>query len=312
MDKNARILITGATGFIGRNLLFSLLAKGYSNITVTARVTSDVNFLKGKGINIVIADITDKKTLDCIGGEYDVLFHCAGFVNDGNEESLGSINIEGTENICQWALERKIKKFIYLSSVAVNSGNAGIPLTEDMPYKSTNKYGLSKLEAEKKAVCFKNKGLPVVIVRPCMVYGAGEPHMMPFLFRLLRLRLLLLPNLGEPKLHLASVRNVAVFLVHCMENERASGGIFHIADNEVLNIREIFGIFAKNLGVPSPSLLSYKLTRILTYIPLIGKRIKFLCKDRVYSLDRIKNNLNFIPPYPAVDELILSVAAFNK
>jgi len=307
MDKNTRIIITGATGFIGRSLLSELLAKGYSDITAAARITSNVNSLKDKGINIVIADITDKKTFDCIAGEYDVLFHCAGFVNDNDEESLGNVNIHGTENICQWAFERKIKKLIYLSSVAVNSGNADIPLTEDMPYKSTNKYGFSKLEAEKKAVSFRDKGLPIVIVRPCIVYGVGEPHMMLLLFKLLRLRLLMLPNLGEPRLHLVSVRNVAVFLVQCMEDDRAMGGIFHIADNEAFDLSEIFGIFAESLGVHKPLLLSYPLTRLLIFMPVIGKRIKFLCKDRVYSIERIKKTLNFIPPYQAYSELSNSV-----
>jgi nucleoside-diphosphate-sugar epimerase len=152
----------------------------------------------------------------------------------------------------------------------------------------------------------------MVIARPAMVYGEGEPHMMPFLVRLIKLRLLILPNRGRAKLHMVSVRNVAVSLVHCMEDERALGETFNIADSEVLTVGEIFGIFAKNLKKPSPFLLSYSLTKFFTLIPFIGKRIKFLCKDRVYSIERLKDILNFTPPYQAALELACSVKSFNN
>ncbi|MFA5310937.1 MAG: NAD-dependent epimerase/dehydratase family protein [Candidatus Omnitrophota bacterium] len=312
MNKDLRIFITGATGFIGSFLLSELIAQGYSNITVLARPTSNLGLLRDKDIKIILADVTDKASLDNIEGGYDIVFHCAGFVNDGNEKVLGDVNIRGTENICRWALKQRIKKFIYLSSVAVNSGNTTLPLTEDKPYKATNKYGLSKLEAEKAAVGFRGAGLPMAILRPCMVYGPGEPHMLPLLARLLKWKLLLLPNRGEAKLHLVSVRNVAACLVHLMENDRATGEIFHIADNEVLDVAEIFGIFAKAMDARMPLLLSYPLTRLFTLIPVAGRRIEFLCKDRVYSLKHLKNNLNFNPPYSAFFELAESVKQFGN
>lgn len=309
MDKQARIFITGATGFIGRYLILELKSRGYTDIAALLRRTSNTAFLRARGIKAIVGDISDKPSLDSIGGDYDILFHCAGFVKEGDEQTLKRVNIRGTENICQWALKRRIKKFIYVSSVAVNSGNTEVPLTEDLPYIATNKYGFSKLAAEKIAVEFRKKGLPMAIVRPCMVYGEGEPHMMPLLARLLKLRLLILPNRGEAKLHMVSVRNVACCLVRCMEDDRALGEVFHIADNEVFNVREIFGMLAGGLGAPKPVLISHSLTKFFTFIPVIGKRIKFLCKDRVYSIERLKVVLDFIPPYEAHAELPASVKA---
>jgi len=284
MNKDSRIFVTGATGFIGRGLLSELFAQGYKNITVLARPTSNLGLLKNKDIRIILGDVIDKVSLDKIKEGYDIVFHCAGFVNDGNEKVLGNVNVRGTENVCRWALEHKVLKLIYLSSVAVNSGNTQVPLAEDMPYRATNRYGFSKLEAEKIALSFKNAGLPMVILRPCMVYGQGEPHMMAFLMRLIKFRLLLLPNRGKTKLHLVSVKNVSACLVSCMEDERALGKIFNIADNEIYTVSEIFNIFSKGLGYPNPILLPYFITKILAIIPFIGKRIKFLCKDRVYSI----------------------------
>lgn len=311
MDKQPRIFITGATGFIGRSLICELRSRGYLDLTALVRRTSNTAFLKENNVKTVLGDISDCSSFNDLKGDYDILFHCAGFVADGEEEILCKVNILGTENICRWALKHKIKKFIYISSVAVNSGNPEIPLTEERPYSATNKYGLSKLDAEKIVVRFRNSGLPVVIIRPCMVYGEGEPHMLPLLSRLLRLRLLILPNLGRPKLHLVSVRNVAACLAHCMEDERALGGTFHIADKEVLTVGEIFEIFAKSLKVPNPIKLSPATTKFFTLIPFIGKRIKFLCKDRVYSIERLKSILNFTPPYRAHAELSNSVQSLK-
>ncbi len=312
MGKDIKILVTGATGFIGRYLILELLSRGYTNITALVRHTSDVSFLKTNRIKIAFGDITDKISIDSLGDYYEVLFHCAGFVADEDLEALHRVNVLGTQNLCSWALENKLKKVVYTSSVAVNSGNLQTPLTEDKPYLATNRYGESKLEAEKIAVEFQGKGLPLVIVRPCMVYGEGEPHMLSLLVRLLRLRLLILPGLGEPKLHLVSVRNVAAFLAHCMEDERAVAGVFHIADKEVLSLKDIFSIFAKSLELKEPLLLSPFLTKILSFLPFIGKRIRFLSKGRVYSLERIEKILNFIPPYSAYQELRLSVKNFSK
>lgn len=312
MDKNIRIFITGATGFIGRFLVEELYARGYKGITALARRTSNISFLKSKGIRIVFGDIADKKSIDGIAGEYDLVFHCAGFVSNSGKRNLAKINISGTENICQWAFRRKIRKFIYLSSVAVNSGNTGVSLTEDKPYMATNRYGISKIEAEKIAVGFRNLGLPMVIVRPCMVYGEGEPHMMRLLMRLIKLRVFFIPNCGRVKWHLVSVRNVAACLVHCMEDSRALGETFNIADKDVLSAREVFEILSRNIGSSPPFLMPHFFTRLLTLMPILGKHVKFLCKDRVYSIERLEKVLGFIPPYQVMPELARAAVSFRS
>lgn len=311
MDKAVRILITGATGFIGKFLAEELLARGYVNLTAMARRSSDTGFLKNNGIKIVLADITEKVTLDAIPAAYDIVFHCAASLGGSRKNTLEKVNIGGTENICRWAAVRRVRKFIYVSSVAVNSGNIEVPLTEDAPYNAATPYGYSKIEAEKIAIRFRNAGLPMVIIRPCMVYGEGEPHIMRFLALLVRLRLFFAPNCGKAKWHLVSVRNVAACLVRCMEDDRALGGIFNIADGDILTTREVIRIMAENLAAPEPFVFSPFFTRLFTLLPVVGKRVGFLCKDRVYSIERLKSVLNFYPPYQAVRELARAASSFR-
>ena len=308
-----KILITGATGFIGKFLVEELLTRGYTDITAVVRRTSNTDFLKSKGVKTVVADIADRASFNNIPGGYDVVFHCAGHFNfmGGDKKTYNEANIRGTENICRWALEHNVKKFIYVSSVAVNSGNAEALLIEDAPYKATSVYGFSKMMAEIAAVKFRDLGLPMVIIRPCMVYGEGEPHLMRFLARLIKLRLLWVPNYGETKLHLVSVRNVAACLAHCMEDSRALGGTFNVADKEVFTTRGVTEIFSKNMNAPVPILLPYFLSRVFALLPMIGKRIRFACKDRVYSIARLENVLGFTPPYNAGSELARAAASFR-
>jgi UDP-glucose 4-epimerase len=298
---DSKILITGATGFIGRSLVRELIAKGYSGITALARKNSDTGFLKENGIALVYGDLSDKQSLMSLTGKWDVIFHCAGLVGNYGLGRLRRANLEGTKNICRLAFERKAAKFIYLSSVAVNSGNPEVPLVEKLPYKPTNNYGISKMEAEIVVREYLKNGLPAVILRPCMVYGEGEPHLTRFLSGLLRLRLPL-PYLPDKRWHLLSVSNLAACLVRCMEDPRALRGIFNVADDEILTVRDILGVFAGSWGAGVPLRLKIP-AGFLSSVPFAGRWLSFFCKDRVYSISRLKETLDFIPPYQVIPEL---------
>ena len=143
-----KILITGATGFIGRNLVSRLCKEKKFFITALVRRSSKVNFLKEKNINLIYADITKKETLDIINENFDVIYHCAGFVGEKPPELLYRVNVLGTKNICEFALKKGVKKFIHVSSVAVINGNEERPLRDDMPYRPVTPYGISKMESK--------------------------------------------------------------------------------------------------------------------------------------------------------------------
>ena len=307
MDRDKKILITGATGFLGKFLTDELIAGGYGDLTALARHTSNISLLSGKKIKIIYADISDKASLDAIRGDWDVVFHCAGFVGN-NEKTLRRVNVLGTENICRFALERGVKRFIYTSSVAVNSGNTEIPLKEDLPYKPTNKYGISKMEAERIAIGFREKGLPMVILRPCMVYGEGEPHLMPLLTKLARFRLLFIPYFAaDLRLHLVSARNVAACFVRCMEDPRGPGNVFNIADEDILTVRRLFEVVSDTLGTGRNFILPRIPTKIMMFMPIVGKRLGYVSKERVYGIERLKSVLDFTPPYRTASEFARAV-----
>jgi len=300
------VLVTGATGFIGRHLVKELLHHKKYTVFCFVRNPKKAKKLVKLGAQLIFGDITDNQSLETVKGyQMDIIFHCAAYVEDNNLRKLHKVNVEGTKNICKLCLEQGVGCLVYLSSVAVVSGNQQLPLKEDLPFSATNAYGQSKIEAEKIVLDFRNKGLAVIIIRPPMVYGEDEPHMFKFLLKLLKLRLLPLINKGENKLHLAYVENVVEAVLFSLEKKEFLEGSFFVADNEVLKIKDIFTTLSQAIGAKPPLQLPRFIEALILHLPGLSKKLNFFLKDRVYSLERIKS-LGFKPHHPAKKSLISS------
>jgi len=305
------VLVTGATGFIGRHLVKRLCELGGCNVFCLVRNPNKAKALEPLGVKFIYADITDKASLDkLLGYKIDVVFHCAAHVDNKPLGLLWKANVEGTENICELALKLKAGRLVYLSSVAVIAGNFQTPLVEDLPYRATNSYGESKIEAEKKAIEYRKKGLGVVIIRPPMVYGEDEPHALKSLLNLLRLRIFPLVGKARNKLHLVYVENVVEAMIYSLSREEFLKGSFFVADNEALSLRQIFTVLSRAIGAKPPFNIPDFLKPLILKIPYIGKKINSLLKDRVFSIERIRS-LGFNPPYPAVQSLEKSAFALG-
>ena len=304
------ILITGATGFIGRHLVKRLAKEGKYDIWCVVRTTSNIAPLKPySNVKFIYADITDPSSLIEIKGNFDILYHCAALVESAEPAKLNHTNKIGTRNTCELAYKLNVKRFIYLSSVAVVSGNDRVPLIEDLPYTATNKYGQSKIEAEKTVVEYRNRGVPTIILRPPMVYGPDEPHMMGTLLKLLKLRMLPVINNGKNHLHMIYIENLVEALVFCLEKDEFLSGTFFVADAEVLPVKELYSMLARGLGAKPPWNMPTWLSKIVLKLPTIGPKVKFILKDRIYSTEKIER-LGFKPPFSAYQALEESARNF--
>jgi UDP-glucose 4-epimerase len=309
------ILVTGATGFIGSRLVQRLAEEASHKIYAIVRKTSKTDYLKSLGVNLIYADLTDDiQGLSKIinpGTEMDAVFHCAAYVNDRDWDRLYKVNVIGTGNICGLALKLGVNRLVYLSSVAVVSGNLQVPLTESLPYSATNLYGLSKIEAEKKVLEYREKGLNAVVLRPCMVYGEKEPHLMgPLLFSL-RHRLLPIIGEGENKMHLAYVGNVIDAMILSFKKSRMLSGSYFVADEEVLTVKEILSILSKAVNGREPAKMPYWAVQLLLKVPFLNKRLQFFQKDRVYDISRLKSE-GFNARFHTEDSLAKSAGFWLK
>ena len=306
------ILVTGATGFIGKRLSERLIKEKH-DVVCAGRTLFRLDSLRNKA-EIVYMDIENPPSVKKAIKKYrpEVVFHCAAKVDDTSIKELIRSNVYGTENVLKASLEEGVERVVYISSIAVISGNPQIPITEDLPYAATNKYGISKVEAEKIALDYRKKGLKISIIRPCMVYGQEEPHLLALLVKLIKWRLLPIIGKGENKLHLVDVDNVVDVMILALSNEKAFEGTYIVADKEILSVAEFFNIIAQSQGAKPPYHIHEKFIPILEKMPFIGKRLLFFKKDRIYSIDSIKERLNYTPRVSVYEGLKKAVKSYLR
>ena len=172
MIKNSRILITGATGFIGRHLVESLLSKN-NHITGTYINNEDTSFL-----NLAIkCDISNFNQIKSLANfDFDHVFHLAA-IADVNASIANpaldfSVNARGTFNMLEIFKNKRIKSFNFISTVSVLSSDNTLPLGEESFYGPTTPYSASKMSSEGFCTAFSNcYGIPVKIIRLFNVFG---------------------------------------------------------------------------------------------------------------------------------------------
>lgn len=171
-----KIIVTGANGFIGSNLVFHLLDHGYQ---VTALCRSDSKHIDSRA-EIVKVDILDLGQLKNAFVGNDCVFHCAGFVGFSarDYEKAWQINVQGTKNVLQAALDRKVKKVVHLSACAVlgvaKSKNTILDETAFPDIPKSDVYAYTKMLAENEVAEFVKQGLDVSIANISTTYGAGD------------------------------------------------------------------------------------------------------------------------------------------
>jgi dihydroflavonol-4-reductase len=184
-----RILVTGATGFIGSRLCHALAGAGHQ-VRALHRAQSSLRVLSDIPVELAQADIQDPQSLDaCIEGE-DAVIHCAGELGPRASrlppEAIIASHVLGTRNMLQASLRRGVKRFVYTSSSAALGVPSLQPSAETTPLMTESHrwncdsrlwpYGYAKHMAEQEVHNAVNDGLDAVIVNPSVVIGAGDIH----------------------------------------------------------------------------------------------------------------------------------------
>lgn len=173
-----RIFITGATGFIGTNLL-KRLSKTHHEITILARKSSDVSIAKEIGVIIIYGDIKDKVTVYEGMKFCDWVIHLAGSYSfwARDAKDFADVNIFETQNVMEAALKNKVSKVVSVSSATI-WGNAQWPITEKTPYGTEREsdYARTKFVGDLISLkLYEEKGLPLTMIYPSAVIGPNDP-----------------------------------------------------------------------------------------------------------------------------------------
>ena len=300
--KKQRILITGASGFIGHSLVQKLFNKKSYELLVAIRNNTDFDFAVEKYYydGFPLHD----KTCDIVN-EIDFIVHSAArahIINENLSDSLTeyrSVNTKGTLQLAELAARSGVKRFIYLSSIKVNGefSEPGNPFTENDICMPTDPYAVSKHEAEIGLIEISNKtGMEVVIIRPPLVYGPGVKanflNMMKWLYRRIPLPFGAIHN----KRSLVAIDNLIDLIITCIKHPSAANQVFLVSDGKDLSTTELLSKVATALGKKS-GLIPINQQLLEIALKLIGKKDlgQRLCGSLQVDISKAKKILNWTP-----------------
>jgi len=297
--KNA--LITGANGFIGSNLCKFLISKGWNVRGLVLKNTS-LKFLENLDIDLFYGDISDNNSIKSSCKNIDVVFHLAAIAKDwGNKDIFFKVNVNGTENILNEAVNENVKKFIFMSSIAVHKYYNFIDADENTKRDclETFSYGFSKKLAEDIVNNFYNQSkIQTVIIRPGLFpFGPNDITSFFKLALALEDRKFLFINKGNSLLSTSYVENLCYGLELATLNNNSSGKTYIISDDIKITWKELIEKFCKELNIRSKFFsIPYRLANFLgTFTELIWKGFKLKTDPPLtkYRVSLMKNNLHF-------------------
>jgi len=258
----ANVLITGATGFVGRATCERLVAEGHA---VTAAVRSPDEL---RVRTVVVGDVGPQTDWVNALENCDTVVHLAAHVHAmrasiGQSVDFHRINAEGSARLALQAARAGVRRMIYLSSVKVSGESSGArALIENDPPSPVDDYGISKAEAEKRLKTIAvETGLELVILRPPLVYGPGVKANLLQLLRVVDAGIPLPFSSIDNRRSLLGVENLAQAIEICLEHPAAANRIFFVSDDHDVSTPGLIREIALALGRPprlfpvSPGLL---------------------------------------------------------
>ncbi len=243
-----KVLVTGATGFIGSHLVDALVQGGVE-VRCLVRRTSDLRWLKDRPVEYVYGDCTDRSSLAEAVGGVDRIYHLAGATKVKRDEDFFTINATGTENLIRACLEHNpgLQKFLYLSSQAASGPSAnGRMKTESDPNFPISSYGRSKRIGEE-AVLDHRKDLAVTILRPSAVYGPRDKDFLSLLQLISKRITFSLLGITQ-RISMCFADDLVQAILRAGEPGRGDGGIFFISDGQAYRMEEIGEAFSRAMG----------------------------------------------------------------
>ena len=254
-----KVLVTGATGFVGAAIVRRLVEKGLP-VRITVRERSDRRNIQGLDVEEVTADVVDEKSIHRAVQGCSHVYHVAGMYRTWMRDygQLARVNVTGTENVLKAALSCGIKKLVHTSSIgALGLKRDGSRSDENTPF-NLHEYRLpyekSKYDSEQVAFAYSKKGLPVVVVRPALVMGEGDIYPTPSGKIVLDVMRGKIPSYFDGGIDIVDVEDAAEGHILAMERGRAGEGYNLGNTDNFTNMKDLFGMIAAEGGVKPPQL----------------------------------------------------------
>jgi nucleoside-diphosphate-sugar epimerase len=243
------VLVTGATGFVGRHLVERLVRDGYEVVAGSRSAAKQATSFPA-GVRTVTLDITDPATLGPALEHVDIVVHAAAKTGDwGRPREFERVLRDGTQHLLDACVRHRLSRFVHLSSAIFYGTTGRGAMTEGMlPGHSHLPYGEGKIAAEHAVKQAREQhGLPTVILRPANIFGPGSRLWTDRPARLIEQGLMSLP-LDYGKANPVFIENVVEAVCTVCRHDGAIGDTFNVTDDDQLTWRDFFGAYAAALG----------------------------------------------------------------
>lgn len=297
----SKVLVTGAGGFLGRYIVKLLLEKGHQVSGLGRRPHQDLIDL---GVTWFAVDLRQANEVEVALKGHDAVIHCASKIamwGDWNE--FLSINLEGTKNIIAACKKNGIKKLVYTSTPSVVFGKDSIiGGDESLPYpdNSVSRYGRSKAMAEAQVLTANDKQLATCALRPHLIFGPGDDHLVPRLVEAAKQGRLKIVGDGQNQVDVIAVQNAAMAHVQALEHlapdSSNAGKAYFIAQNEPVYLWQFTNELLSYFSVkPIVKKVPFKLAYIIgllceTFAKLTGSTNDNLPMTRFVSMQLAKSH----------------------
>ena len=306
-----KILVTGATGFLGSRLIEKLDGLNYiDGIIATGRKIRTTHYIESEKIKYILGDLSEEKFVNKITSEVDIIINCASLSSPwGTYSDFEKANIDTQNNLIQASKINKIKKIIYISSPGVYyefKDLIDILETSPLPKKFVNHYAKTKFLAEE---LLKSSKIPYVIFRPKAIIGRGDHVIVPRLIKAYDDQKLKIVGNGKNLVDLTPVSNVVDAIILAINNEDAINQTFNLSNGKPIKLWEVINYVLKKLNKNKVTQrVPYNIAYFVTYInELISKifnlgepsttrySIGILAKSFTLNINKANDILKYVP-----------------
>jgi nucleoside-diphosphate-sugar epimerase len=250
--QNKTVLVTGGTGFIGSRVVEKLALEQGVRVRVLVRNFARAARIARLPIEMVAGDLLDETAVQKAVRGCEVVFHCA-YDFSGDRERQRQVSAQGSKNIVEAVLHERASRMVYVSTFAVYAPMSDGDLTEASPWpNSKNAYVMIKRETERLLLhLHKNRGLPVVVVQPTLVYGPFSPHWAIATVQQLKSGLVPLINQGRGYCNPVYIDDLVDALILAAIKSNISGESFLISGEAPVTWREFYAAYENVIGIKS-------------------------------------------------------------
>jgi nucleoside-diphosphate-sugar epimerase len=297
------ILITGSSGYLGKNTTTLALKRGHAVVGLDIKRSG----MEHPAFREIVDDVTKRETVDNAVQGCDMVFHLAAALAqfEPDERRMHLVNVQGTAHVLSAAIKHRVKKVVYVSSVEVYGIRVPFPCPESAPLNPVCQYGRDKVAAERLCREFLEQGLDITIFRPPTINGPGqnEPFLLSQMEAIARGKPTLLPGGGSTKLQMVHVDDVSSAIFLALENQQSRGLVMNLGSDDVPTLKEMASALYRHAGKKARFInVNATLARVIVHAlaklhlsPLEPQHLEIALQDYVFDTARAKQLLGWRP-----------------